>query len=84
MKSKSWKMERASVTVKGKERPHSNKYSHADGGAKPDVGAPTQTAWVGHLGGSMGVLPDMRRIRRSATIVPARKRITAMGSQFHE
>ena len=46
MKSRSWKMERASVTMKNKERPRSNKYSKGDGGDKPMAGD-RQRVWVG-------------------------------------
>ena len=45
-KPRNWKMERASVTVKDKARPRSNKYSGADSGAKPAVQS-RQRIWVG-------------------------------------
>lgn len=42
-----WKMERASVTVRGKERPRSNKYSKSsDQGKKPAPGS-RDRVWVG-------------------------------------
>ena len=43
---RAWKMERASVNVKGKSRPRSNKYSGSDSAKKP---APYSRArvWVG-------------------------------------
>jgi hypothetical protein len=44
-KSRSWKMERASVTVKNRKRPRSNKYSHADRHAAPTARA-RQRVWV--------------------------------------
>ncbi len=37
-KGRAWKMERASVTVKGRSRPRSNKYSGSDSGKKPAAG----------------------------------------------
>ncbi|HEY2910588.1 MAG TPA: hypothetical protein VGI99_10095 [Gemmataceae bacterium] len=45
-KSNSWKMERASVAVRSKSRPRSNKYSHGDGDKRPDPGD-RQRVWVG-------------------------------------
>jgi hypothetical protein len=45
-KSTSWKMERASISMKGKARPHSNKYSASDRHAKPESGS-RQRVWVG-------------------------------------
>jgi hypothetical protein len=45
-KSGSWKKERASVTVQGKARPRSNKYSAADSHQKPAPGT-RQKTWVG-------------------------------------
>jgi hypothetical protein len=44
--SRSWKMERASVNVKGKARPHSNRYSSSDQSRKPAPGS-RQRVWVG-------------------------------------
>ena len=41
-----WKMERASVTKKGRERPKSNKYSKSDRGDKPMSGERSRV-WVG-------------------------------------
>jgi hypothetical protein len=43
---RSWKMERASVTVPGKSRPRSNKYSGGDSGKKPAPGS-REKVWVG-------------------------------------
>lgn len=43
---RAWKMERASVSVPGKARPKSNKYSGADANKKPAPGARVQV-WVG-------------------------------------
>lgn len=45
-KSRSWKMERASVSVNAKSRPRSNKYAKSDTDAKP---APRSRhrVWVG-------------------------------------
>jgi len=34
-KGRAWKNERASVTVPGRERPRSNKYSHSDQSRRP-------------------------------------------------
>ena len=45
-KGRAWKMERASVSEKGKKRPKSNKYSASDGGQRPPVGS-RQKVWVG-------------------------------------
>jgi len=45
-KSRSWKMERASVHTKGKTRPNSNRYSASDRHAKPAPGS-RQRVWVG-------------------------------------
>lgn len=45
-KGRSWKMERASVTVKGKSRPRSNKYSHSDSDQRPEPGSRSRV-WVG-------------------------------------
>jgi hypothetical protein len=45
-KSRSWKMERASVNVKGKLRSRSNRYSHADSHRKPEPGS-RERVWVG-------------------------------------
>ena len=44
-KSNSWKMERASVTVRGKNRPRSNKYSGGDSDTRPKPGERSR-AWV--------------------------------------
>jgi hypothetical protein len=41
-----WKMERASVDERGKERPRSNKYSRSDSDEKPAAGD-RERAWVG-------------------------------------
>ena len=43
---KTWKLERASVTVKGSERPRSNKYSESDSSKRPASGERGR-AWVG-------------------------------------
>ena len=43
---RAWKMERASVTVKAKPRPRSNKYSRSDTGKKPAPNARARV-WVG-------------------------------------
>jgi len=45
-KSRSWKLERASVTVPGKSRPRSNKYSGNDTTTKPGPGE-RERVWVG-------------------------------------
>ena len=45
-KGRSWKGERASVTVKSKSRPRSNKYSKSDGKKKPAAGS-RDRVWVG-------------------------------------
>jgi hypothetical protein len=45
-KSRSWKLERASVSVKGKSRPRSNKYSGSDSSKRPDPGT-RERIWVG-------------------------------------
>ncbi len=42
----SWKMTRASVSVKNKTRPRSNKYSKHDTDEKPSAGTRSQV-WVG-------------------------------------
>ncbi len=41
-----WKLERASVSVKGSSRPRSNKYSDSDTSKKPEPGA-RERIWVG-------------------------------------
>lgn len=41
-----WKLERASVTVKSKDRPRSNKYSDSDSSKKPVPGSRSRI-WVG-------------------------------------
>jgi hypothetical protein len=43
---RAWKLERASVDVRGKERPRSNKYSDSDSGTKPGAGE-RERIWVG-------------------------------------
>jgi hypothetical protein len=43
---RAWKMERASVSVKGESRPRSNKYSASDNDKKPAAGS-RQKVWVG-------------------------------------
>ena len=45
-KGRSWKLERASVTVAGKSRPRSNKYSGGDSSKRPAPGSRSQV-WVG-------------------------------------
>jgi hypothetical protein len=45
-KGRSWKLERASVSVKGKARPKSNKYSKSDTTKKPAPGS-RDRVWVG-------------------------------------
>jgi len=45
-KSRGWKMERASVNTRGKERPRSNKYSGSDTDTEPAPGA-RDRIWVG-------------------------------------
>lgn len=45
-KGRSWKLERASVTVKVKPRPRSNKYAKSDTTAKPAAGERSRV-WVG-------------------------------------
>jgi hypothetical protein len=41
-----WKMERASVSVRGRNRPRSNKYSHLDQSKRPRAGERSRI-WVG-------------------------------------
>jgi hypothetical protein len=43
---RSWKLERASVDKRGRERPRSNKYSGSDTGERPAVGDRSKV-WVG-------------------------------------
>ena len=43
---RAWKMERASVDERGKERSRSNKYSASDSDEKPAAGE-RERAWVG-------------------------------------
>lgn len=45
-KGRAWKMERASVSVPGKSRPKSNKYSGGDASKTPAPGS-RQQIWVG-------------------------------------
>jgi hypothetical protein len=45
-KGRSWKMERASVSVKKKDRPRSNKYSKSDEHKRPAAGLRSRV-WVG-------------------------------------
>ncbi|MDY3559649.1 hypothetical protein R5W23_000660 [Gemmata sp. JC673] len=45
-KGRAWKMERASVSVPGKSRPRSNKYSDGDADQRPAPGTREQV-WVG-------------------------------------
>ena len=45
-KSRSWKNERASVTIAGKARPRSNKYSKSDTTKRPAAGQRGRV-WVG-------------------------------------
>jgi hypothetical protein len=45
-KGRSWKLERASVTTRGKSRPRSNKYSGGDTSRKPGAGS-RERVWVG-------------------------------------
>lgn len=45
-KGRSWKLERASVTVKAKRRPRSNKYAKSDTTVKPPAGERSRV-WVG-------------------------------------
>jgi hypothetical protein len=44
--SRGWKMERASVTAKDRERPRSNKYSRSDSKKRPASGS-RERVWVG-------------------------------------
>lgn len=44
--TRNWKMERASVSEKGKTRARSNKYSKSDSHPKPEPGT-RQRIWVG-------------------------------------
>jgi hypothetical protein len=44
-KSPNWKMERASVTLKRRRRPRSNKYSHSDSHGAPQARS-RQRVWV--------------------------------------
>jgi hypothetical protein len=43
---RAWKLERASVTTAGRERPRSNKYSASDSDTKPARGERSRV-WVG-------------------------------------
>jgi len=43
---RAWKMERSSVTIRGKARPRSNKYSRADHSKRPGAGGRSRV-WVG-------------------------------------
>ena len=45
-KGRSWKLERASVSVPGKTRPRSNKYSGGDNSRRPEPGSRSRV-WVG-------------------------------------
>jgi hypothetical protein len=45
-KGRSWKNERASVTVPGRSKPRSNKYSGGDSDTKPGPGE-RERCWVG-------------------------------------
>ena len=45
-KGRAWKLERASVSVSGKSRPRSNKYSGSDSSKRPASGSRDQV-WVG-------------------------------------
>ena len=45
-RGRSWKLERASVTVRGKSRPRSNKYSGGDKSKRPAAGS-RDRVWVG-------------------------------------
>jgi hypothetical protein len=45
-KGKAWKLERASVSIRGKARPRSNKYSGGDASPPPEPGARSRV-WVG-------------------------------------
>jgi hypothetical protein len=44
--NRSWKNERASVTVRSKNRPRSNKYSKGDSHTRPAAGS-RDRVWVG-------------------------------------
>lgn len=46
VKGRAWKLERASVTVKGKSRPRSNKYAKSDTTKEPAPGDRSRV-WVG-------------------------------------
>ena len=45
-KGRAWKTERASVNVRGKDRPRSNKYSASDSKSEPRPGS-RKRVWVG-------------------------------------
>jgi hypothetical protein len=45
-KGRSWKMERASVTERGRNRPRSNKYTRSDSRQRPAPGE-RDRVWVG-------------------------------------
>ena len=45
-KGRAWKMERASVNVKGRSQPRSNKYSKSDTDTQPRTGS-RERIWVG-------------------------------------
>ena len=45
-KDRSWKLERASVSVRGKSRPRTNKYSGGDTSKRPAAGS-RDRVWVG-------------------------------------
>jgi hypothetical protein len=54
-KGRAWKLERASVTVKGKSRPRSNKYSGSDSDQRPEPGTRSRV-WVGGYTRADGVV----------------------------
>jgi hypothetical protein len=45
-RGRSWKLERASVHIKGRSRPRSNKYSGSDSHRRPEPGERVK-CWVG-------------------------------------
>ena len=53
-KSKSWKLERASVHRKGSAKPRSNKYSPSDNDERPAAGSRSRV-WIGGYTRSDGI-----------------------------
>ncbi len=53
-RTRNWKLERASIHVRGKVRPRSNKYSHSDQHKRPPAGTRVRF-WIGAYTRSDGV-----------------------------